>query len=56
MSKPIVSRIACATYDENAVQAAIKQAITDILPGGLADLVKPGFTDRKSTRLNSSHH
>ncbi|MDP3488086.1 MAG: DUF362 domain-containing protein [Bacillota bacterium] len=44
MNKPIVSSTICTTYDEDAVHAAVKQAIAKVLPGGLADLVKPGAT------------
>ena len=44
MTKPIVSSTTCSTYEQGAVYAAVHQAIGEILPGGLADLVKPGFT------------
>ena len=44
MNKPIVSRIPCATYDEEQVQLAVERSVAHILPGGLADLVKPGDT------------
>ena len=44
MSKPMVSSITCKNYDEGTVQAAVEQALSKILPGGLPDLVRPGST------------